>query len=425
MNFKKDTQIAVIGLGYVGLPLALAFSRLYKTIGYDVNPMRINNLEQGADETLEVSSEDLASADLLSFTSELDGLNDSDIYVITVPTPIDNYNRPDLNPLISASKAVGSVLTKGNIVIYESTVYPGATEEICVPELEKQSGLKAIKDFSYGYSPERINPGDKINRLESIIKLTSGSCPKARKEIDYLYQSIVPAGTHSCESVRVAEAAKVIENTQRDINIALMNELTVLFDKLDLDVNDVLDAASTKWNFLDFRPGLVGGHCIGVDPYYLTHKSQEIGFHPEIILAGRRINDSMASYVTSKFIGQLLQRKIDLTVGKVLLLGFTFKENCPDIRNTKVNDIVFELEKLNISYDVYDPFVDPQEAHNLYGLEMCSELKESHYDGVIVAVCHEGFKDMGVAGVRRLLKPHGIIYDLKAVFDKNEVDFRI
>lgn len=425
MNLKKDPKIAVVGLGYVGLPLALAFGRLYKTIGYDINTTRITDLEKGEDKTLEASVKDLASANLLSYTSKLDDLANSDIYIITVPTPIDDFNRPDLKPLLGASKSIGSILTKGNIVIYESTVYPGATEEICVPELERQSGLTAKVDFSYGYSPERINPGDKVNRLESIIKLTSGSCPKTRKEIDSLYQSIVPAGTHSCESVRVAEAAKVIENTQRDINIALMNELTVLFDKLDLDVNDVLDAASTKWNFLNFRPGLVGGHCIGVDPYYLTHKSQEIGFHPEIILAGRRINDSMASYVTLKFIRQLLQRKIDLTAGKVLLLGFTFKENCPDIRNTKVNDIVFELEKLNISYDVYDPHVDPQEAHNFYGLEMCSDLKESHYDGVIVAVGHDGFKDMGISGVRRLLKPHGIIYDLKAVFDKNEVDFRI
>ena len=425
MKLKKDPQIAVVGLGYVGLPLALAFSRLYRTIGYDIDPARVVDLERGLDKTQETSGEDLAAAHFLSYTYEINDLADADIYVVTVPTPIDTYNRPDLNPLLSASKAVGSVLKQGNIVIYESTVYPGATEEICVPELEKHSGLSANKDFSYGYSPERINPGDKTNRLESIVKLTSGSCPKARKEIDDLYQSIITAGTFSCQSIKVAEAAKVIENTQRDINIALMNELTVLFDKLDLDVNDVLDAASTKWNFLNFRPGLVGGHCIGVDPYYLTHKCQEIGFHPEIILAGRRINDTMAEYVVSKLVAQLLQRKIDLTSAKILILGFTFKENCPDIRNTKINDIILGLEKINISYDVYDPNVDPTEAYNMYGVEVCSDLKENYYDGAIVAVGHDDFKDMTAAGVRRVLKPHGVIFDLKAVFDRNEVDFRI
>lgn len=420
-----DKTIAVIGLGYVGLPLALAFSKCYKTLGFDTNDNRISELSRGFDKTGEAEEHELLGAKSLIYTSQLDELKDADIYIVTVPTPVDKFNRPDLTPLHNASKSIGKILSCGNLVIFESTVYPGATEEECVPYLESESGLTANVDFFYGYSPERINPGDKNNRLESIIKLTSGSCESAALEVDSLYKSIISAGTYLCASVRVAEAAKAIENTQRDVNIAFVNELTILFNKLGLDVNDVLDAASTKWNFLDFRPGLVGGHCIGVDPYYLSHKSQSLGYYSEIISVARRVNDSMSEFVVSKLVRALITAGADLKSVKLLIMGLTFKENCPDIRNSKVIDICQELQKLNISFDVYDPYVDEEAVYNEYGISVIKELPPSDYDAAIVTVGHDTFKELGAAGVRKFLKSGSIIFDVKAIYPQRDVDLRL
>ena len=420
-----NSTICVVGLGYVGLPLAMAFSKLYKTIGFDTNEDRISELSCGFDRTGEADELELRGSESLVYTSSLDALKAADIYVVTVPTPVDKYKRPNLKPLQDASRAIGEVLSPGNLVIYESTVYPGATEEECVPYLESESKLTANVDFYYGYSPERINPGDKNNRLESIVKLTSGSCELAALEVDALYKSIISAGTHLCSSVRVAEAAKVIENTQRDVNIAFVNELSILFDKLDLDVNDVLDAACTKWNFLNFRPGLVGGHCIGVDPYYLTHKSQASGYYSEIISVARRVNDSMAEYAVSKVVRKLMSARSDLRAVKLLIMGLTFKENCPDTRNSKVFDILRELDELNIAYDIYDPHADASEVHKIFGLEILSDITGGIYDAALVTVAHNKFKDLGVKGLRKFLRPGGMIFDLKAIYARADVDLRL
>ena len=421
----SDRTIAVIGLGYVGLPLAIAFSRLYKTIGYDTNENRISELSHGFDNTGEVDEHELQAAGSLIYSSNLNVLKDADFYIVTVPTPVDQYKRPDLEPLQNASKAIGKVLAQGNIVIYESTVYPGATEEECVPYLESESKLTANIDFYYGYSPERINPGDKNNRLESIVKLTSGSCAFAALEVDALYKSIISAGTHLCSSVRVAEAAKVIENTQRDVNIAFVNELSILFDKLNLDINDVLDAACTKWNFLNFRPGLVGGHCIGVDPYYLAHKSEALGYFAEMISVARRVNDSMSEFVVSKLVRALIGACSDFKSVKILIMGLTFKENCPDVRNSKVFDILQDLQKLNISYEVYDPHAQSDEVYNTHGIKIIKEIATGDYDAAVVTVAHDVFKELGAVGVRRFLKPDGIIFDVKTIYPRADTDLRL
>lgn len=421
----SDQTIAVIGLGYVGLPLTLAFSKLYKTVGYDTNKVRVSELLSGVDSTGEANLTELQSAKTVTYTSDLNLLKDADFYIVTVPTPVDQYKRPDLTFLQNASKAIGTVLSPGNIVIYESTVYPGATEEECVPYLESESNLTANVDFFYGYSPERINPGDKKNRLESIIKLTSGSCDFAALEIDSLYKSIISAGTYLCSSVKVAEAAKVIENAQRDVNIAFINELSILFDKLNLDVNDVLDAASTKWNFLNFRPGLVGGHCIGVDPYYLSHKSDAMNYFAEMIAVARRVNDSMSEFVVSKLVRALIGNCSDFKSVKILIMGLTFKENCPDIRNSKVLDIMQDLQKLNITYEVYDPHADVDEVYSASGIKIIKEITTGAYDAAVVTVAHDLFKELGAIGIRQFLKPDGIIFDVKAIYPKADTDLRL
>jgi UDP-N-acetyl-D-galactosamine dehydrogenase len=421
----RKCRIGVVGLGYVGLPLAVEFGKHFETIGFDVNPTRIAQLRKGRDLTLEVARAELKSAKRLSFTTELKDLRRAQVFIVTVPTPIDNYNRPDLTPLERASESVGKVLRKGSLVIYESTVYPGCTEEICVPILERVSGLKFNRDFFAGYSPERINPGDKLHRLTTIKKVTSGSTPQIAEFVDQLYGSIVTAGTHKASSIRVAEAAKVIENTQRDVNIALINELALIFKRLGIDTEEVLNAAGSKWNFLPFKPGLVGGHCIGVDPYYLTHKAQEVGYHPEMILAGRRLNDNMALNVVGQITQLMAAKRIHVKGARVLVLGITFKENCPDIRNSKVVDVVRELEKQGARVDIYDPWADRADCRHEYGLKLLPALRGGKYDAAVVAVSHREFAALGARGVRRLCRSKHVLYDIKHVFPAAAVDGRL
>lgn len=421
----NNIKIAVIGLGYVGLPLAVEFGKHRPVIGFDINKKRVQELREGFDVTLEVDSEALKAADSLKFTTELNDIADYNFYIITVPTPIDDNNAPDLTPLESASTAVGKVIKVGDFVVYESTVYPGATEEICIPIIEKVSGLKFNEDFYVGYSPERINPGDKVNTLTKITKITSGSTPEAADLIDSLYASIITAGTYRAKSIKVAEAAKVIENTQRDLNIAIVNEFAKIFNIIGIDTEAVLDAAGSKWNFLKFKPGLVGGHCISVDPYYLTYKAQEVGYRPEVILAGRRINDGMGQYVATQMVKKLARNKIHIDEAKVLVLGFTFKGDCPDTRNTKVIDVIKELKSFNINVDVYDDWADKQEVVDHYGLELIDDLQQGYYDGVIVAVDHSDYKKMGVEAIRALAKSNHVIYDVKHVFKEEETDIRL
>jgi UDP-N-acetyl-D-galactosamine dehydrogenase len=424
-NFSDldNAKIAVLGLGYVGLPLAAEFGKTRHVFGYDINKKRIDELSNGKDSTLELSKEDLFDAKYLKFTSEIDNIKHCNIFIVTVPTPIDSYKRPDLSLLINVSENIGKILKCGDIVIYESTVYPGATEEDCVPVLEKFSGLIFNKDFYVGYSPERINPGDKEHRLPAIKKVTSGSTPAAADLIDKLYASIITAGTHKATSIRVAEAAKVIENTQRDLNIALMNELAIIFNKMGINTLEVLEAAETKWNFLPFRPGLVGGHCIGVDPYYLTHKAEAIGHRAEIILAGRRLNDSMGAYVAEQMVKAMLKNRIQVNGSRILIMGLTFKENCPDLRNTKVLDIINDLEEYGVKIDVWDPRADPIEAKGEYDLDLTLKPALGVYDGIIAAVAHKEFREIGIETIRKFGKPSAhILYDLKAVFPEKASD---
>ena len=418
-------RIGVIGLGYVGLPLAVEFGRKYPTVGFDVKEARVAELRGGTDSTLEASDEELASADQLSFTTNAEDLADCNFYVVTVPTPISEGNRPVLTPLRRASETISKLLQAGDVVVYESTVYPGATEEFCSPFLEQGSGLKLNTDFYVGYSPERINPGDKEHRLAAILKVTSGSTPEAADYIDQVYQTIITAGTHKTSSIKVAEAAKVIENTQRDVNIALINELAMIFERVGIDTEEVLVAAGTKWNFLPFRPGLVGGHCIGVDPYYLTYKAQQLGYHPEMILAGRRINDNMSLYVASRIIKKMLTKGLQPMDARVLILGLAFKENCPDVRNTKVIDIVRELTSYGAIVDVHDPWVDAEEAKAAYGIELRLQPAAEAYDVVVVAVAHRQFKELGEAGIRAFGKARSIIYDIKYLLPAEAADERL
>ena len=417
--------IAVIGLGYVGLPLAVEFGKSRSVIGFDINAGRIDALRAGHDATLEVSKDELATADQLTFTSDPADLAAASIYIVTVPTPIDAHKRPDLTPLLKASELIGGVLKRGDIVIYESTVYPGATEEDCVPVLERVSGLTFNVDFFAGYSPERINPGDKQHRLPDIRKVTSGSTPEVAEEVDQLYASIITAGTYKTESIRVAEAAKVIENTQRDLNIALVNELAIIFNKMGIDTEAVLKAAGTKWNFLPFRPGLVGGHCIGVDPYYLTHKAEAMGYHPQVILAGRRINDGMGAYVASQLVKAMLKRRVHVDGARVLILGLTFKENCPDLRNTRVVDVVAELSDYGVHVDVHDPWVNAADVQQEYGIALTSTPEHEAYDGVVLAVAHDSYREAGVAALRGYGRPGHIFCDLKSVFARDKSDLRL
>ncbi|MNS47522.1 UDP-N-acetyl-D-glucosamine 6-dehydrogenase [compost metagenome] len=421
----NEIKLAVIGLGYVGLPLAVEFGKTRDVIGFDINQGRIDALRQGHDSTLEVSDAELKQSTGLTYTANSSDLQACNVYIVTVPTPIDEYKQPDLTPLIKASETIGKVLKQGDIVIYESTVYPGATEEDCVPVLEKFSGLKFNKDFFAGYSPERINPGDKEHRVTTIKKVTSGSNKDSADLIDSLYRTIITAGTFKAASIKVAEAAKVIENTQRDLNIALINELALIFNKMGIDTESVLEAAGTKWNFLPFRPGLVGGHCIGVDPYYLTHKAQSIGYHPEIILAGRRLNDSMGAYVVSQLVKLMVKRRIHVDGARVLIMGLTFKENCPDLRNTKVVDIVKELQEYNIVVDVYDPWVSVVEAEHEYGITPTQEPAHGQYDAVILTVAHQQFKDLGVEKIRSFGKAEHVLYDLKYLLPAEQSDLRL
>ena len=426
MTFDIDNlRIGVVGLGYVGLPLAVEFGKKYQTVGFDIKPERIAELEAGTDSTLEVEPDELAEADKLSYTSSVDDLADCNFYIVTVPTPIGDSNRPILTPLKLASHALGGVLKRGDIVVYESTVYPGATEEFCVPILEADSGLSMNEDFFVGYSPERINPGDKEHRLTSILKVTSASTPEAADFVDAVYASIVVAGTHKASSIKVAEAAKVIENTQRDVNIALVNELAMIFERVGIDTEEVLEAAGTKWNFLPFRPGLVGGHCIGVDPYYLTYKAQQLGYHPQMILAGRRINDNMPLYVVSQIVKKLLSKGIKPLESKTLILGLAFKENCPDVRNTRVIDIAREMESYGASVDIHDPWVSAEEAATEYGIELVANPEKGAYDTVIVAVAHEQFKALGADGLRAFGKPDSVLYDIKYVLPPEASDDRL
>ncbi|ANJ67718.1 Vi polysaccharide biosynthesis protein VipA/TviB [Halothiobacillus diazotrophicus] len=422
---SPQPAIAIIGLGYVGLPLAVEFGKQRPVIGFDIDPTRITQLQQGIDRTMEVATHELQAATKLFFTDAPEALQAASVYIITVPTPIDVHKRPDLSPLLRASETVGRALKPGDIVIYESTVYPGATEEDCVPVLERHSGLVFNRDFFCGYSPERINPGDKAHRLPDIKKVTSGSTPETARIVDDLYRSIITAGTHLAPSIKVAEAAKVIENTQRDVNIALINELAILFNKLGLDTGAVLEAAGTKWNFLPFRPGLVGGHCIGVDPYYLTHKAQEVGHHPEMILAGRRINDGMGAYVASQMIKAMLKKGIRVQGARILVMGLTFKENCPDLRNTRVIDVIRELADYGAMVDVHDPWADPECARREYGIELLDTPERSQYDGIVLAVAHTKFQNMGVLSIRALGTPGHVLYDLKQIFTPNKCDLRL
>ena len=417
--------IAVIGLGYVGLPLAVEFGKSRPVIGFDINTSRIDALRVGHDATLEVSNDELALANQFVLTSNPADLAAASIYIVTVPTPIDAHKRPNLTPLLKASEMLGGVLKRGDIVIYESTVYPGATEEDCVPVLEHVSGLTFNVDFFAGYSPERINPGDKAHRLPDILKVTSGSTPEIAEEVDQLYASIITAGTYKAESIRVAEAAKVIENTQRDLNIALVNELAIIFNKMGIDTEAVLKAAGTKWNFLPFRPGLVGGHCIGVDPYYLTHKAEAMGYHPQVILAGRRINDSMGAYVASQLVKAILKRRVHVDGARVLILGLTFKENCPDLRNTRVIDVVAELREYGVQVDVHDPWVDAAEAKQEYGLDLITTPEHSAYDGILLAVAHDNYRDAGAIAIRGYGAPNHVFCDLKSIYARDESDLRL
>lgn len=425
MQPVEDTRIAIIGLGYVGLPLAVEFGKHYDTTGFDTNTSRVNELRSGRDATLEVDSVELASASRLRFSAAHDDISECNVYIVTVPTPIDQARRPDLTPLIKASEMLGTVLRPGDIVVYESTVYPGCTEEVCVPILERVSGLIFNRDFFAGYSPERINPGDKQHRVTNILKVTSGSTPEVADFVDRLYGSIITAGTHKASSMKVAEAAKVIENTQRDLNIALVNDLAKLFNKLGIDTLEVLQAAGTKWNFLPFRPGLVGGHCISVDPYYLTHKAQEIGHHPDVILAGRRTNDSMGEYIAGEVIRLMVRKGINPVRARILVLGLTFKENCPDLRNTRVVDIVAALHGYNAQVEIHDPWVDAVAARHEYGVELIDLPAEGQYDAVIVAVGHRQFAELGAVGIRAFGKPASVLYDVKYVLPREAVDGRL
>jgi UDP-N-acetyl-D-glucosamine/UDP-N-acetyl-D-galactosamine dehydrogenase len=424
LNDIADVRIGLIGLGYVGLPLAVLLATKYRLTGFDINSARVGELAAGKDRTLEVTAAQLAATSA-TFTFDLEDLRRCNFYVVTVPTPIDIAKRPDLGPLLAACRSVGKVLSKGDIVVFESTVYPGATEDECVPVLEKVSGLILNQDFAVGYSPERVNPGDKNHTIDKIVKVTSGSTPEVARLIDQVYAGVITAGTYMAPSIKVAEAAKVIENTQRDVNIALVNELSTLFNKLGIDTLSVLDAAQTKWNFLPFRPGLVGGHCIGVDPYYLTHKAQQVGHHPEIILAGRRINDLMGELVAARFIRALIGKGVDVAASRLLVLGFTFKENCPDIRNTRVVDVISELEKYGCAVDVHDAWADAAEAQEEYGLDLVAELTPGIYDGVILAVAHDQYRSLGSEGIRKLLKPGAPIFDVKGILPKGESDLRV
>jgi UDP-N-acetyl-D-galactosamine dehydrogenase len=420
-----DFRLAIIGLGYVGLPLAIEFGKQRRVVGFDINHARIDELKSGNDHTLETSPEELKAATHLSFTTALDDLRECNCFIVTVPTPIDEHKQPDLTPLIKATETIGKVLKRGGVVIYESTVYPGATEEDCVPVLEKYSGLKFNQDFFAGYSPERINPGDKEHRVTTIKKVTSGSTPAIADLVDELYRQIITAGTHMAPSIRVAEAAKVIENTQRDINIALINELALIFNKMGIDTEAVLQAAGSKWNFLPFRPGLVGGHCIGVDPYYLTYKAQAVGYHPEIILAGRRLNDNMGAYVANQLIKAMIKRRVQIEGARVLVMGLTFKENCPDLRNTRVVDILAELKDYNCAVDVYDPWVSVAEAQHEYGITPTLTPEIGAYDGIILAVAHHQFKSMGADVIRGFGTPNHVLYDLKYIFAADAADLRL
>ncbi|MBT0585691.1 nucleotide sugar dehydrogenase [Alteromonas oceanisediminis] len=421
----ESARVAIIGLGYVGLPLAVSLSKKFKTLGFDINPARVKELRSGKDHTLEVSSEELQAADKLTFSDNPSDLAGSDYIIVTVPTPIDKNKQPDMTPLRKASEMIGKVITKDTTVIYESTVYPGATEEVCIPIIEQHSGLVFNQDFFAGYSPERINPGDKKHRLETIVKVTSGSTPEVAEKVDELYRSIITAGTHKASSIKVAEAAKVIENTQRDLNIALINELAMIFERVGIDTEEVLEAAGSKWNFLPFRPGLVGGHCIGVDPYYLTHKAEELGHHPDVILAGRRINDRMGEYVVSRLVKAMLNSQIMVNGANILLLGITFKENCPDIRNTKVVDIAHELESYHVNLDIYDPWAENAEVQHEYGLSLIDKPELGKYDAIIGAVAHDQFRAWTVDELKALGKEQSVIFDLKYMFDKNAVDIRL
>jgi UDP-N-acetyl-D-galactosamine dehydrogenase len=421
----KDAKLAIIGLGYVGLPLAVEFGKIRSVIGFDLNHERIKQLQSGHDRTLETTKEDLEGSTHLRFTTDSNDLKECNCFIVTVPTPIDEHKRPDLTPLIKASETVGKALKKGDVVIYESTVYPGATEEDCVPVLEKFSGLKYNQDFYAGYSPERINPGDKEHRLTTIKKVTSGSTPEIAQFVDDLYNQIITAGTHKASTIRVAEAAKVIENTQRDLNIALINELALIFNRMGISTEDVLLAAGSKWNFLPFRPGLVGGHCIGVDPYYLTQKAQSIGYHPEIILAGRRLNDKMGEYIVAQMVKAMTKRRIQVDDAKILVMGLAFKENCPDLRNTRVIDIVTELKSYHCNVDVYDPWASSEEALHEYGIPVISKPELGAYDGIIVAVAHQEFKEMGAKAIRVFGKSDHVLYDLKYILSADESDLRL
>ncbi|MFQ2193698.1 Vi polysaccharide biosynthesis UDP-N-acetylglucosamine C-6 dehydrogenase TviB [Aeromonas jandaei] len=424
MNLE-NLKIGIIGLGYVGLPLAVEFGKKFDTLGFDIKTDRVNELRSGQDSTLECSAEELLEAARLSYTDSLDAIKQCNFYIVTVPTPITEENTPDLTPLEKASEALGKVIKQGDIVVFESTVYPGATEEVCLPIIEKLSGLKFNHDFYAGYSPERINPGDKVNRLTTIVKITSGSTPAVADFIDEVYRQIVTAGTHKASSIRVAEAAKVIENTQRDLNIAIINEFAKIFNRLDIDTEEVLKAAGTKWNFLPFKPGLVGGHCISVDPYYLTHKAQEVGYRPEVILAGRRINDGMGEYVATQLVKKMARNKINIDEAKVLVMGFTFKGDCPDVRNTKIIDIIKELKEFNMSVDVYDSWAAKNEVQDEYGIELIDQLEPAKYDAIILAVDHTETKEMGASAIRALGKPDHVLYDVKYVLPLGESDIRL
>jgi UDP-N-acetyl-D-galactosamine dehydrogenase len=421
----EDAKIGIVGLGYVGLPLAVEFGKHYKTVGFDINEQRVRALNTGVDETLEVSSQEMQVSQFLRYTNNSVDLIECDVYIVTVPTPIDQSKRPDLTPLEAASKLVGQFISPGNVVIYESTVYPGCTEEVCLPIVEQQSGLLFNRDFFAGYSPERINPGDKERRVTNILKVTSGSNPEVAQFVDELYGSIVIAGTHLASSIKVAEACKVIENVQRDANIALVNELAMIFQRLDINTEDVLKAAGTKWNFLPFRPGLVGGHCIGVDPYYLVHKAEAAGYHPQIIAASRRLNDAMGGIVAQNVMRLMTLNRIHIVNANILVLGLAFKENCPDLRNTRVVDIIDELSACNANVDVYDPWVSAEQAVHEFGLELTTSLTDNKYDAVIVAVAHEQFAEMGVDTIRSLMRDQGILYDIKYLFPADQVDGRL
>lgn len=421
----SSIKIGVVGLGYVGLPLAIEFARKYPVVGYDINVSRIRQLIAGEDKTKEVTEESLASSKNLIFTSDVEGLHSCNFYIVTVPTPINGNKQPDLSPLLDASELLGTIIKKGDIVVYESTVYPGATEDDCIPVIEKISGLMLNKDFYVGYSPERINPGDKERGVKDIVKITSGSNPECAEYIDNVYRSVITAGTYKANSIKVAEAAKVIENTQRDVNIALINELSIIFNRLNIDTLDVLEAAGTKWNFLPFRPGLVGGHCIGVDPYYLTHKSKSVGYIPDLIDTSRRINDGMAEFVVSVLLKLMLKKRINVIDSKVLIMGFTFKENCPDVRNTKVIDIVNCLKGYGLTVDVFDPLCSKAEVYNEYGISLVEEVPLREYDSAVVAVSHQCFVEMGSNSIREYMKDNSVLFDLKNTFLKSEVDLRL